>query len=299
MSGRHNNFQKRISNVFTLDVEDYWCIFLRYWLNEDAEPSDAVVRNTEWFLQIFAENNVKVTCFILGDVVKKYPSLVRKIAENGHEVASHGFSHKQVFKLSKEEFRQEISDSKKLLEDITSSSVVGYRAPAFSVMPDTQWALEILAEEGYKYDSSVYPISGKRYGWPGFSPDICKIDLASGNSIIEAPMSTINVFGKTLPSAGGGYMRHFPYLVTRMAIKQIQKKRPAIVYMHPYEIDVENIDYSLSSLSLGQKFKAMKFHLLQLRNRKTVAEKFIKLLKDFEFTTLAEIIDKTFEIKIS
>ena len=198
MSGSCNNSEKFRVNAFTLDVEDYWFIFFRFWLSKDAEPGDAVVRNTEWFLETLGQYNVKATCFILGDVAKKHPALIKKIADNGHEIASHGFSHNQIFNLSQEEFRQEVSDSKKLLEDISSSVVAGYRAPAFSIIPETEWALEILAEEGYRYDSSVYPISGKRYGWPGFSQDICKVDLPSGRSIIEAPMSTVKVLGKTL-----------------------------------------------------------------------------------------------------
>jgi polysaccharide deacetylase family protein (PEP-CTERM system associated) len=284
-----------IVNAFTLDVEDYWSTFLRYWFNKDTEPSEAVVRNTEWFLGMLAEFNVKATCFILGEVAVKYPSLIKKISNNGHEVASHGFSHNQIFNLSQDQFRQEISDSKKLLEDITSAPIVGYRAPAFSVMPQTQWALEVLAEEGYKYDSSVFPISGKRYGWPGFSQDICKVDLPSGKSIVEVPMSTVSLLEKTLPAAGGGYLRHFPYIVTKTAIKQIQKARPAIVYMHPYEIDIENKKLDFSSMSFVQKYRTIKFHLLQLRNRKTVAGKLIKLLDEFEFTTISEIIDKSFE----
>lgn len=282
-------------NALTIDVEDYWCIFFRYWLNEDAVPGEAVVRNTEWFLETLAQYNVRATCFILGDVAKEHPSLVKKIAENGHEIASHGFSHKQVFKLSRGEFEQEVRDSKKLLEDITSSPVVGFRAPAFSIMRDTQWALEILAQEGYEYDSSVYPISGKRYGWPDFSRDICKIDLPSNRSIIEVPMSTVSIAGKTLPAAGGGYMRHFPYPVTKAAIEQIQKQRPAIVYMHPYEIDTENKKFDLSGMSFRQKYNVMKLHLVQLRNRKTVAKKLCNLLRDFEFTTLANVIRSTFE----
>ncbi len=282
-------------NAFTLDVEDYWCIFFRYWLNEDAVPSDAVIRNTEWFLQTLDQYDVKITCFILGNVAKEHPTLVKKIAENGHEIASHGFSHKQIFKLSKDEFRQEVRDSKKLLEDITSLPVVGFRAPAFSIMPDTQWALEILAQEGYRYDSSVYPISGRRYGWPGFSRDICKIDLPLNQSIIEVPMSTVSIAGKTLPAAGGGYLRHFPYSVTKTAIKQIQKQRPSIVYMHPYEIDTENKKFNMSGMSFGQKCNVMKFHIVQLRNRKTVAKKLCNLLRDFEFTTLSNVIRNTFE----
>jgi len=286
-------------NALTIDIEDYWSTFLRYWFNKDTEPSGAVVQNTEWFLETLAEFNVKATCFILGEVAVKYPALIKKLSDSGHEVASHGFSHNQIFNLSRNEFRQEVLDSKKLLEDITSSAVVGYRAPAFSIMPDTQWALEILVEEGYKYDSSIYPISGKRYGWPGFGQDICKVDLPSGKSIVEVPMSTAGLMGKRFPAAGGGYLRHFPYIVTKMAIKQIQKTRPAIVYMHPYEIDIENKKLDFSSMSFVQKSRTIKFHMLQLRNRKTVSRKLLKLLQDFEFTTLSDIIDKTFETKIS
>ena len=280
-------------NVLTIDVEDYWSTFLRCWFDKDTEPNEAVVRNTEWFLETLAEFNVKATCFILGEVAVKYPALIKKISNNGHEVGSHGFSHNQIFNLSQDQFRQEVSYSKKLLEDIISSSVVGFRAPAFSVMPQTQWALEVLAEEGYKYDSSVFPISGKRYGWPDFSQDICKVDLPSGKSIVEVPMSTVEIMGKTLPAAGGGYLRHFPYLLTKTAIKQIQKKRPAIVYMHPYEIDLENKKLDFSLMSFAQKCKTVKFHLLQLRNRKTVSRKLLKLLQEFEFTSLSEMIKKT------
>lgn len=151
-------------NALTIDVEDYWSIFSRDWLHIDAQPSDAIVRNTEWFLQVMAEHNVYATFFILGEVAKKFPLLIRKIAEGGHELGIHGFSHKQIFKLTEEEFRREIIDCKKLLEDIISGPVFGHRAAAFSIKPQTKWALEILAQEGFKYDSSVYPISGKRYG---------------------------------------------------------------------------------------------------------------------------------------
>ncbi|MHC5061006.1 MAG: polysaccharide deacetylase family protein [Planctomycetota bacterium] len=284
-----------MTNALTLDVEDYWSIFFRYWLNKNTEPSEAVIRNTEWFLETLARYNVEATCFILGEVAQKHPSLVKKIAENGHEIGSHGFSHKQIFKLNRNQFRDEIATSKKLLEDITGQAVRGYRAPAFSIMPETKWALDVLAEEDYRYDSSVYPIAGKRYGWPGFRKDICQVALPSGRTIIEAPLSTVTVFGKTLPVAGGGYLRHFPYLVTKMAMSQIQKKRPAIVYMHPYEVDVDNKKFDLSSMSYAQRCKVMKFHRLQLRNRKTVAGKLINLLIDYEFTTLSNLIEKTFQ----
>lgn len=281
----------KVQNALTIDVEDYWSILSRDWLHIDAEPSDAVVKNTEWILEVLARYNVKATFFMLGEVAKKFPSLIKKIAKDNHEIAVHGFSHKQIFKLSEEDFRREIADCKKLLEDITSEPVLGHRAPAFSIMPETKWALEVLAQEGFKYDSSVYPISDKRYGWPGFSKDICKIDLPSGRSIIEVPMSTVTVLGKTLPAAGGGYIRHFPYAVTKWAIKRIQKARPVIVYMHPYEIDSEPKPFQIKHLSCGDKIRAVKFHKLQLRNRDAVRDKILTLLSEFDFTTLRQVID--------
>lgn len=279
-------------NMLTIDIEDYWSVFSRDWLHIDAEVSDAVVRNTEWFLDTFAKYDVKATFFILGEVAKKFPPLIRKIAEYGHEIGVHGFHHRQVFKLTEQKFRQEITGCKKLLEDITSATVEGHRAPAFSIMPKTKWALEILSEEGFKYDSSVYPISGKRYGWPEFSKDICKVDLPSGRSIIEVPLSTVTVLGKTLPAAGGGYIRHLPYAVTKWAIKRIQRTRPAIVYVHPYEVDTDVRGFDTKHLSYKERKKAIKIHKMQQRNRNTVGGKLTKLLSEFKFAPIREVIEK-------
>jgi len=284
-------------NVLSIDVEDYWSIFSRDWLHLDAEVSSAVVENTEWFLQILAEKNIKATFFVLGEVAEKFPSLIKKTAEQGHEIASHGLSHKQVFKLSEEDFRQEVAESKKLLEDITGEVVLGFRAPAFSIMPQTRWALDVLAQEGFTYDSSVFPISGHRYGWPEFSQGICKIDLPLGRSIIEVPMSTVTILGKTLPAAGGGYFRHFPYVVTKWAIKHIQKKKPVIVYMHPYEIDIKPHLFDISHLSQKDKKIATRWHKIQIRNRNNMPKKINKLLSQFNFAPIKEIISKTISLK--
>jgi polysaccharide deacetylase family protein (PEP-CTERM system associated) len=286
-----------MKNALTIDVEDYWSIFFRDCLNmPESEPTEAVVKNTEWFLEILAEYNVKATFFILGEVAEKFPSLVKLIAKNEHEVGVHGFYHKQVFKLSKDEFRCEVGDCKRLLEDIISGPVFGHRAAAFSIAPKTKWALEILAEEGFKYDSSVYPIEGKRYGWPGFSKDICKIDLPSGRSIIEVPMSTITVLNKTFPVAGGGYIRHFPFIVTKFAIKHIEKNRPAIVYMHPYEIETEYRPFSIANIATEDKSRVLRHHRLQLRNRHTVSGKVNKLLSQFDFAPLKKVILENLKI---
>ena len=280
-------------NVLTIDVEDYWSVFSRDWLGLDSKPSNAVVKNTEWFLETLKQFNVKATFFILGEVAVKFPALVRKIAQSGHEIGSHGISHKQIFKLTREQFRCEMADSKKLLEDIVSSPVSGYRAPAFSVIPETKWALDVLAQEGFKYDSSIFPIAGKRYGWPGFSRDICKIGLPTGCTIIEVPLSTVTVFGKTLPAAGGGYIRHFPYAFTKWAMRRIQKTRPVIVYVHPYEVDTSVRTFNTKHLSCKERKKAIKFHRMQQRNRNTVGEKINKLLAEFEFATIEQVIERT------
>ena len=277
-------------NALTIDVEDGWSIFSRDWLHKQISPTEAVVKDTEWLLNLLEGKNVKATFFVLGDVAKKYPFLVKKIADRGHEIGSHGFSHKQIFKLNQDQVPDEITMSKQLLEDITGQTILGYRSPAFSIMPETKWALEVLAEEGYCYDSSVYPIKGKRYGWPGFSKDICKITLPSGRSIIEVPLSTVTVFGKTLPVAGGGYIRHFPYTVTKWAIRCIQKERPAIIYCHPYEIDMQPKPFELKGLSWADKTRIIIFHRLQQRNRNVVPDKILSLLSEFKFSTLWEVI---------
>ncbi len=277
-------------NALTIDVEDCHSIISRWWFEQQAQPSESVVRNTEFLLEILASSKTKATFFVLGEVAKKFPALIKKIAENGHEIGVHGFFHKQIFELTEEEFRQEVSDCRKLLEDITSIGVFGYRAPAFSITPSTKWALEILTQEGFRYDSSVFPISGRRYGWPGFSRDICRVDLSNGRSIIEVPMSTVTVLGRTLPVAGGGYIRHFPYTVTKWAITRIQKERPVIVYMHPYEIDTEERAFDTKQLSYKERIRAMKFHKMQQRNRNTVGEKLVKLLSEFEFAAVREVI---------
>ncbi|MFC1677026.1 DUF3473 domain-containing protein [Planctomycetota bacterium] len=287
----------KITNALSIDVEDYWSILSRDWLHIDSEPSNAVVTNTEYFLRTLGEYGVKATFFVLGEVAEKFPSLIKKIAQDGHEIGSHGVSHKQIFKIGEEQFRQEISESKKMLEDIIGTAVKGYRAPAFSMMPKTKWALEILAQEGFEYDSSVYPTSGRRYGWPGFSKDICKVDLPNGESIIEVPMSTVTILGKTLPTAGGGYLRHFPYVITKWAIKRIQKKRPVIVYMHPYEIDVDERVFSTDHLSIDERDKVVKLHKWQLRNRGSVPGKLNNLLSEFKFAPLKDVISTVLKAK--
>ncbi len=277
-------------NALTIDLEDYWDVYSHDWLGVEIEPTEAVLQNTQWFLETLKRFDVKATFFVLGGVAKVFPNLIKQVAEEGHEIASHGIGHTQIFKLDKKGFRSDIVESKKLLEDLVSRPVCGYRAPAFSIMPETRWALEVLAEVGFEYDSSVFPISGARYGWPGFHKGICKVELSSGRNIIEVPMSTISVLGRSLPVGGGGYVRYFPYWFTRWALRCIQRQRPGIVYLHPYEIDARSKRIDIEHLSPEDQRKAIRHHKMQLRNRKTMGEKIIKLLSEFEFAPIREVI---------
>lgn len=278
-------------NALTIDVEDYWAILQRDWLNiPEAKPTDVVRRNTHWYLETFRQYNVKATFFILGEIAQSFPDLIKDIVADNHEIAVHGFYHRQIFKLSRNEFKKEVGDAKKLLEDLSGQQVIGHRAPAFSINKDTQWALELLAELGYKYDSSISPMNGKRYGWPGFKKEIHTMELPNGQSIIEIPLSTISMGIKEL-GIGGGYLRHFPYFYTKLAINHIQKKRPIILYMHPYEMDTIRKELCFDNTTKKQEQKAVNFHRSQMHNRKSVKNKIHRLLKDFKFTTIADLIN--------
>ncbi len=279
-------------NALSFDVEDGWSIFSRDRLHKQIEISDDVVKDTERVLGLLDEKGANATFFVLGNVARKFPALIRRIANANHEIGVHGFSHKQIFNLTREEFRYEITEGKKIVEDVISAEVKGHRAPAFSVMPDTSWALEVLAEEGFAYDSSVVPADNSRYGWPGFSKDICKVKLSSGAEIIEVPMTTVNIpiVGKGFLT-GGGYIRHFPYLVTKLVATNIQRYRPVVVYMHPYEFGTRSYHFETDHLSKRDGDRALKRLKFATRNQKTMPAKLCKLLSDFKFTSIKNILD--------
>lgn len=280
-------------HALTIDVEDYHSVIGRDWLGRDGPPTRAVVDNTRRMLDWVTRSGARCTCFILGEVARSFPDLVREIAAGGHEIGVHGDLHRQVFKLSPDEFRREVSDARKSIEEASGAPVLGHRAPAFSIMPQTAWALDVLAEMGFDYDSSIFPIRGRRYGWPGFRPDIHMMRLPSGRQIIEAPMSTVRLFGKALPACGGGYLRHFPLSVTRWAMRRIERERPAIMYLHPYEIELPCGPLETDRLDAGAARRARRFHALQRRNRHTVERKLQALLSEFRFAPLRDVIQAT------
>jgi polysaccharide deacetylase family protein (PEP-CTERM system associated) len=280
-----------MTNALTIDVEDYHNIIARDWLGRDGPPTPAVVHNTARLLGMFSRCDLHATFFILGEVAETFPQLVRDIAAAGHELGVHGYRHRQVFKLTREQFRKEIGDAKKRIEDITGQAVQGHRAPAFSINAETSWAFEIIADAGFDYDSSIAPIRGRRYGWPGFPLGIHEMKLGNGRTLIEAPLSTVSILGRRIPACGGGYLRHFPGFFTDWAFRSIQRSRPVIVYMHPYELEQDVLPLDTSELDVEARKRAERFHRLQLRNRHTVERKLLRLLERYRFAPLGRVIN--------
>lgn len=230
-----------VCNALSIDVEDYYMVsaFAGEVRFEDWHAYDSrVEHNTNRILALLEEFGVKATFFILGWVAERNRNLVCDIHKAGHEVACHGYSHRLVYKMSPEEFREDVRKAKGILEDMSGAAVAGYRAASYSIIKETLWALDILIEEGFSYDSSIFPIRHDLYGIPGASRFGHRIQR-DGGEIIEIPPATLRVLGQNVPVAGGGYFRLYPRLLTSLAIKWINEKErePVVVYLHPWEID--------------------------------------------------------------
>lgn len=233
-----------ILNAMTVDVEDYFHVLA---LSKSIDRSNwdkmeyRAESSTRLLLDLFEESNIHATFFVLGWVARRSPDLVREIAKRGHEVASHGMSHKLVFNQTPEEFSSETYESKALLEDIIGAPVIGYRASTYSITRRSLWALDILHEAGFLYDSSIFPIQHDVYGIPDASPVPSRIATPKGASIVEFPMSTAPMFGRRIPVSGGGYFRLLPYWLTRSGLAKLngELNRPFIFYLHPWEVDPE------------------------------------------------------------
>lgn len=280
-----------MEHALTVDVEDAINQAMRNFFGQEMEPTVRVYDNTMRLLDLFAEFDTKATFFILGEVAKTHPGLMREIASRGHELGVHGYSHTRYNLLSREELREEISRAKKLVENASGEEVIGHRAPEFSINQNNLWALEVLHAEGIKYDSSIFPAELGRYGWKGFKKDIAWFELENGEQIIEAPMSTVRMLGREIPACGGGYLRAFPYSFTNQAFKAIAPRRPVNLYLHPYEVDPPPFqqfymdEVSRSSLKSRMKLNGYWF------NRRTVVPKLRKLLASYRFNTMRSVIN--------
>jgi len=270
-----------MKHAITIDVEDWY----QSTFDPNAELSDRFEASTMKVLDVLSRYNVHGTFFVLGLAAEKSPKVVKAIADAGHEVQSHGYGHLEVFKQSEEEFRQDLERAKSMLEDMIGREIFGYRAPSFSIDDTrTPWALDVLAETGYRYDSSVFPLKKSRYGMDGYPPQPQIVQTAKGNRIVEAPVACFDWLGKRRAVGGGGYFRLWPYWVIRKAWRQCEARgRPGIVYMHPYEYDPSEITAFKDKVSL-------KMRLHQGIGRKGFPSKICRLLHDFEFGCLKDVL---------
>ena len=227
-----------ITNALTIDVEDYFQVsaFAPHIERSDWDSRECrVERNVDRILALLEAADTKATFFTLGWIAERYPVLVRRIVEGGHELASHGYGHERVSDLSEAAFFNDIHSAKALLEDIGGVRVQGYRAPSFSIGAGNLWALDTLQRAGYRYSSSIYPIKHDHYGMP----DAPRFAHQIRDGLIEVPPTTLRMLNRNLPSSGGGYFRLFPYALSRWMLRQVncQDHAPAVFYFHPWEID--------------------------------------------------------------
>lgn len=275
-----------IQNALTVDVEDYFQVsaFAASIKPEDWDSHSLRVEdNNRRLLDLFDQYDVKATFFVLGWVAARLPDLVRDIANRGHEVASHGYSHQLIYNQTPEVFREETTRSKQLLEDIIQAPVNGYRAASYSITERSRWALDILAEAGFIYDSSIFPIRHDRYGIPD-SPKIPHIlKTPAGHTLVEFPLSTAKVLGYNLPVAGGGYFRLYPYALTKAGLGQINRQqRPFVFYLHPWEIDPNQPKIPASWFSRFRHYNNLDKCEARLR----------RLITDFRFGTMWNVLSK-------
>lgn len=272
-----------MQNALSVDVEDWFQVgaFEKTIDRADWDGlAHRVERNTDGVLALFADAGVSATFFTLGWVAERYPALMRRIVDAGHELASHGYDHQRVFTFAPEDWRADLRKSRAILEDASGTAVTGYRAPSFSIDTRTPWAHTILAEEGYAYSSSVAPVKHDHYGWPD-SPRFAWKPCAD-SPLIELPVTTARFAGRTLAAGGGGFFRLLPYAFSRWAIRQVNgdAQRPAIIYFHPWEIDPDQP--RVANAPLRSKVR-------HYSNLSVMAPKLRRLARDFRWTRVDAI----------
>ncbi len=263
-----------VLNALSIDVEEY---FHPNAMDDVVAPaqwdslSPRVEANTRRILDLLDESSVQATFFVLGWVAERSPQLVRDIAARGHEVASHGHTHRLAYRLGPEKFRADVYRAKRSLEDLLGRPVQGFRAASWSVVDTSLWALDILIEAGFLYDSSIFPIRHDLYGIPNFDRFPAYIERPSGR-ILEIPASTVRWGGANWPAAGGGYLRLLPFAFTRWAIHRLNEREhaPAMVYLHPWELDSEQPQLPASWVTRTRQYHNI--HRTEPRLRQLLAE---------------------------
>jgi len=270
-----------IANALTVDVEDYFQVsaLAPHIARADWERiACRVERNVDTILSLFAEADARATFFTLGWIAERYPGLVKKIVAQGHELASHGYGHQRIHEQTPAEFTQDIGRAKALLEDLSGTEVKGYRAPSFSIGPRTLWAFERIAQAGYRYSSSVYPVRHDLYGMP----DAPRFAYRPRADLLEIPVTTAAVLHRNLPAGGGGYFRLLPYVVSRALIRRVNgvDRRSAVFYFHPWEIDPAQP--RVPGTSVRTRFR----HYVNLRRTES---RLRRLLRDFRWRRMDEV----------
>ncbi|HXV16022.1 MAG TPA: XrtA system polysaccharide deacetylase [Gemmatimonadaceae bacterium] len=267
------------SHFFTVDVEEYFHVRALEdvvdrggWLDRPSRVGGSIER----LLSTLERHDARGTFFVLGWLAKHRPEVVRAITSRGHEIASHGFFHDPVTRLDPDSFREDARAAKQTIEDLTGVEVAGYRAPNFSIIPGLEWAFDVLVEEGYVYDSSLFPIRRRGYGYPNCPRSPHCIQTKAG-SLFEFPLATTRLLGYPIPAAGGGYLRQFPFEVIRRAFREASRAGvPATFYIHPWEIDGEQPRLRVPPLT----------HIRHYRGLRTSLARIERLLSEFRFTTI-------------
>ena len=272
-----------MTHAFTVDLED-WYDGIPITAERKAAAERRLNVGTGRLLDLLARHNTRATFFALSSIVEKHPSILRQIADAGHEIGSHGLSHDLVYEMGPERFREETRASIHSIQDCVGQPVTSYRAAYFSITKKSLWALETLVEEGIRFDSSIFPVNNWRYGIADFSRRPVVVETGSG-PIIEFPISTRCVFSRNFPTTGGAYFRIYPYWLSRQNLKAAERENlPVAFYLHPWELDPEHPRVRF-------KGKAMVTHYCNLGS---TAAKLEKLLQEFQFTTLSEVLTGVF-----
>lgn len=275
--------RRQTRHVMTVDVEDYFMVEAfagSVERNSWAQRSSRVVANTQRILELFGRYGVKATFFFVGWIAEKFPELVREVQEQGHEIGCHSYWHRTVYSLTPEEFRADTRAAVEAIESAAGVKVEGYRAPSWSITRDCRWALDVLAEEGFTYDSSIYPIVHDLYGVPGARRFPYEIRCGNGRVLREYPPATIRLLGQNLPGAGGGYLRILPLSYTRWVFRVFERSygEKVVVYIHPWEVDPDQP-------RIPEKLRSRMRHYTGLEK---TAGKLEFLLSRYEFGPMSE-----------
>lgn len=274
-----------MNNAMTIDVEDYFQVAAfadQISTTQWSKMESRVERNTHKILELFEKNNIRATFFVLGWVAERYPNIVTEISSRGHEIACHGYSHQLIYNQDQKDFYSETLKAKDILEDIINKKVIGYRAASYSITRQSLWALDVLTDLGFEYDSSIVPVRHDLYGIPGMPRNPHSLKAPNSKTLIEFPPTTLSIFGNNIPVAGGGYFRLYPYWFSKLSFKWINnsEKMPVIFYLHPWEVDPDQ-----------PKMEGKWFSKFRHYNNLTKCESRLDtLLKDFSFTTVKDVL---------